>query len=208
MPILLALISIIFAVATVGVGAVGMFITIKIAHAPNEEDDPLWIEFSWQTINCIFTILAIWKGPGRIQLFYHLLRHDYEVEIDGIQRSLVMPGVLLTRRQVLIIAILRVINIVCQYIVSFFMWAWLPRCIQEESELHVDCTSRPPWGVPVFLVLGMGTDIASNAILHNYIVKCEYIKWPRSGSDGPLLILETDEGMIDQKSTMKRTEEL
>merc|ERR1712224_600572 len=77
-------------------------------------------------------------------------------------------------------------NICCQYLVCFFMWAWLPRCLQEERNLKIDCKSRPPWGVPVFLVMGMGTDIASNAILHNMIVKCNYIKWPTDKTDAVL----------------------
>merc|ERR1712066_350248 len=178
MPTNIAVFNVLFAVATVGIGAVGMFLMLALVHMPDRGTDQLWIEISWQSINTIFTILAIWKGPGRVKLMYHLLRHDYEQNVDGDSKSLMMPGVLLARQQVLTIATMRLVNIGCQYIVSFFMWAWLPRCLQEEIKLKAKCDIRPPWGVPVFLVLGMGTDIASNAILHNMIVKCEYIKWP------------------------------
>lgn len=184
MPLIVAFVNVVFAIATVGIGAMGAFLTIRIVSMPDPDTDYLWIEYSWQSINVIFSLLAVYKGPGRIRLAYHILRHDWEEEIDGTVRSLVMPGVLLTRTQVIIITSLRMTNIVCQYVVSFFMWAWLPRCLQEERELKAECKTRPAWGVPVFLVLGMLTDIVANATLSAFIKKCDYIKWPHDGS-GP-----------------------
>jgi hypothetical protein len=186
------MVTVIFAIATVGVGAMGAFLTIKIANMPDPDDNPLWIELSWQLINGIFTVIAVWKGPQRMSLLYHWLRKDWLHFVDGEFRSLLFPGVLATHRQVGHIALLRMTNVVCQYLVSFFMWAWLPRCLQEETEQKTDCKSRPAWGVPLFMVMGMGTDITSNILLSAYIAKSPYVKWPIAATDGPMLVREKD----------------
>merc|ERR1719469_1787341 len=121
---------------------------------PDSDTNKLWSEISWQVINFIFTIVCIWKSPQRFKLLLALARHAYEEEIDGEVRSLLSPGVLLKRSEIMIVALLRGVNIAGQYFMSFFMWGYLSRCLQQEIDLKEDCTSRPPWHV-VFLVLGM-----------------------------------------------------
>jgi len=178
MPLVLGVLCVVIAVVVPGVGALGLGLTVGVFHMPDERDDPVVIEYSWQLINMIFSFMAIWKGPQRVRLMYHILRRDFEQMIDGQVRSLVNPGVLLTRRQIVIIAGLRISNVCSQWAVSFFMWAWFPRCMQENLDLHIDCESRPPWGVPVFMVVAMVTDGVQGALLHHFITKCMYITWP------------------------------
>merc|ERR1712013_717685 len=124
MPLVLAVFCVLMIVLVPGVGALGLGLTIGIFHMPDERDDQLVIEYSWQCINMIFSFMAVWKGPQRVRLLYHVLKHDFEQTIDGEVRSLVNPGVLLPRRQILIIALLRFANVIFQVGVSFFMWAW------------------------------------------------------------------------------------
>jgi hypothetical protein len=194
MPPYLGILCVFFAIATLGIGAMGSMLTIKMADMPDPDDNPLWMERCWQMINVIFVVVAIWKGPQRVVLMYHWLRKDWVHEIDGVSRSLLMPGVLLSHVQVGYVAWLRVANILCQYIVCFFMWAWLPRCLQEQKEQKKDCTSRPAWGIPVFLVLGILTDVSSNVLLSMLIAACPYTKWPIEAAEGPTLRKGVEDG--------------
>lgn len=187
MPALMAGLGIVVAVVVCGAGALGFSLSIGLFQMPNTDDDQLVIECCWQTLNFVFTVVAIFKGPGRIRVCYHLWRHDYEEVIDGIPRSLMIPGVLMARREVVTIATLRLVNFLAQYVINYFMWAWLPQCYGEVQERKAQCASRVPIVVPIFVVVGACSDIASNILLHKYIVNCDYLLWPTLSSSGDVL---------------------
>jgi hypothetical protein len=187
MPTLLAGVGTVVAIVICGAGALGFSLSIELLHMPNKDDDQLVVECCWQTLNFIFTVVAIFKGPGRIRVCYHLWRHDYEEVIDGIPRSLMIPGVLMARTEAVKIATLRLVNFLAQYVINYFMWAWLPQCYGEVQERKSECASRVPLVVPIFVAVGACSDIASNILLHKYIVNCDHLLWPTLASSGDVL---------------------
>eukprot|EP00930_Biecheleria_cincta_P085653 TRINITY_DN75034_c0_g1_i1.p1 TRINITY_DN75034_c0_g1~~TRINITY_DN75034_c0_g1_i1.p1 ORF type:complete len:464 (+),score=58.61 TRINITY_DN75034_c0_g1_i1:53-1444(+) len=178
MPLPIRVANVILALFVIVFGALGTFLTVGIASMPEPDLDALWADLSFQVVNLVFSLICIWKGPQRFKLLRALVRHECELIVDGEVRSLLAPGVLLKRSQMLTVAILRAVNICMQYVNNFFMWGYFVRCVQEEAELGTECKTRPPWATPLFMVLGMFSDVASNVAMSQYIKKCPYIKWP------------------------------
>jgi len=184
MPLISAIAVVIILLVFFAAAIMAWGLTLGIFHMPDESDDAVWVECLWQIVNFMFTIVAVWKGPQRAKLLYHLCRHDFEAMVDGTARSLLVPGVLLTRRQLFVVAVFRMLNVVCQYMVNFFQWAWFRRCWQEAKEDYRICTVRPGWGILAFLVPAICFDNLSQMMMHRYITQCEYCMWPTSEDFG------------------------
>jgi len=194
MNVFLAVFSFTAAFLIVGVGAMGAFLLVGIAHMPYRGDDSTATELCWQTLNGIFIILGAWAAPQRVSLLFDALLDHFAVTVDGVARSLIMPGVLLTRRQVRVVAWLRICNVVFTYLCAFFMWGWLPRCIAQNLQTHKDCTTKPGanTAIPICMVLALCTNIAAAVVLDVFTNKCEYVSWP-STSTMPNTALLTSE---------------
>lgn len=192
MNVVIAVFTITFALIIVGIGAMGAFLTVGIADMPDPKWDPFAQEMCWQTLNFIFVILAAWTCPQRVQLLYHVVFRSYEVEIDGLVRSMLIPGVLLTRKKVIILASLRIANVFFTYMTAFFMWAWGPACLQQNYDRHEECTSKPLGGIiiPFGMTMGMLTNALAGILLGNFVGNCPYLTWPDhcAAPDQPLLI--------------------
>eukprot|EP01062_Namystynia_karyoxenos_P008255 TRINITY_DN128_c1_g1_i2.p1 TRINITY_DN128_c1_g1~~TRINITY_DN128_c1_g1_i2.p1 ORF type:complete len:436 (+),score=123.41 TRINITY_DN128_c1_g1_i2:64-1371(+) len=159
---------VVLALLVVGFGALGFMLMVRMAHMPDKKDDPAWTEVAWQVICAVFTLVAVYRHPMRARFLGTLVSRRYLLpEFRGEGTGPELRGryaalLFLTVKDAWILCGLRHANCIFQYIVCIFMWGWLPRCWEEERQLYQDCKSRPPWAVPLFLVLSMGSDIAAN----------------------------------------------
>lgn len=179
MNVFFGLFAVVAGLIVVGVGAMGAFLTVGLAHMPKQEDDPIATEWCWQALNMVFVIVGAWKAPQLALLVKVHVAGVFDVQVDDV-RSLIVPGVLLTRKEVWLLASLRGANIFFTYLTAFFMWAYLPRCLQENIELHKDCATKPGAGavIPICMVFGMGTGAAQGAVLGHLIKRARYVTWP------------------------------
>lgn len=167
-------------VVIIGVGAMGAFLFVGIAHMPNKDHDPVAVELCWQTLNLVFVLVSLWQAPQRIGLFFYLLSHHHEVIVDMHVRTYLFPGVLLRRSRCWLIVVLRLLNMLLTFTTAFLMWAWLPSCLEESMQTKEDCTTKPLGGVaiPVCMVGGMVSGILEGALTQIFTKRCKYVTWP------------------------------
>eukprot|EP01062_Namystynia_karyoxenos_P064343 TRINITY_DN5728_c0_g1_i1.p1 TRINITY_DN5728_c0_g1~~TRINITY_DN5728_c0_g1_i1.p1 ORF type:complete len:593 (+),score=131.10 TRINITY_DN5728_c0_g1_i1:93-1781(+) len=195
------------ALNVVGWGALGFMLMVGMANMPRHRDNPAWIEVSWQVINGIFTLLALYRQPMRLRFLFTLTGKSY---LDPTRRGIgtgpdshgrYAPLLWMEVKDAWIMCIMRNCNCIFQYCVCIFMWGWLPACWEEELELFQDCTSRPAWGTPLFLVLSMGSDIAAGVFKGKCIkrMKMDF----ESSCTKPL---QTDPVPVDPELAVQRAE--
>lgn len=119
-------------------GAWLFFLLVGMAHMPDPADDKLYIEIQSQILCGLFQIAAMVKQPGRAMALCRWCSDP--------------PGEP-TRSRALVSILFLNANCLFQYCVCVFMWGWA-----------ADYLDRPPWGVPLFLVLSMSTEIVGGLI--------------------------------------------
>lgn len=204
MPLPCAVFACLAALLTVGFGALGFFLMAHLTHMPNQDWDATWIEVSWQVLTLLFHVIMLFRAPQRALLLLDAMRRRHEHLVDGTLYSALCPGALLTRRQLHVVLALRLLNVLSQCGCSFVMWAFLSRALQETMVFHKDSATKPGLLVALFMVLGLGSDQASQALLQRFTSMSPYLAWLDRSSAG--LVREAE--VCSDLGPRPRTEEL
>eukprot|EP01010_Urceolus_cornutus_P000534 NODE_1074_length_1123_cov_177.879888_g822_i0.p1 GENE.NODE_1074_length_1123_cov_177.879888_g822_i0~~NODE_1074_length_1123_cov_177.879888_g822_i0.p1 ORF type:complete len:306 (+),score=33.64 NODE_1074_length_1123_cov_177.879888_g822_i0:55-972(+) len=110
-----------------------LFFLICGVNMPDPNTNDWWVELMSQILCGLFQIAAMWKWPGRIRSLYWWFAKPQrsQEEYPDISRCVALVCIIFLH-----------LNIYFQYAVAYFMWRW-----------WFNWQNRPPWAVPVFLVL-------------------------------------------------------
>eukprot|EP01116_Phalansterium_solitarium_P023810 TRINITY_DN8525_c0_g1_i1.p2 TRINITY_DN8525_c0_g1~~TRINITY_DN8525_c0_g1_i1.p2 ORF type:complete len:355 (+),score=134.46 TRINITY_DN8525_c0_g1_i1:120-1184(+) len=104
-------------VAIVGSGAALFLILVGAAHAPNRDDDALWIEANSQVLNGIFTYMTISTHPLRVYWAY-LWFTDFERLVRWQEWGRGM------KNKVGLVLLILNVQVFFQYGLTIVMWGW------------------------------------------------------------------------------------